>query len=82
MLRRRERCHTSRRRTLIGKPRIAAHRLVERCNEVLSPDTREPGEMRLRTEAILREIDASFSVEQLTPELRSARERVVELAGE
>lgn len=59
-----------------------AHRLVERCHEVLSPDTREPGETRLRTEAILREIDASFSVEQLTPELRSARERVVELLGE
>ncbi|MBP6729824.1 MAG: hypothetical protein KA129_09385, partial [Microthrixaceae bacterium] len=60
-----------------------AHRLVERCHEALSPGIREPDDgMRLRTEAILREIDASFSVEQLTPELRSARERVVELLGE
>jgi MoxR-like ATPase len=59
------------------------HRLVERGQEVIFSNPGEAGDgMRLRREAVLREIDAAFSEEQLTPELRVVRERVVGLLGE
>ena len=60
-----------------------AHRLVERGQEVIFSNPGEVGDgMRLRREVVLREIDAAFSEEQLTPELRVVRERVVGLLGE
>jgi len=60
-----------------------AHRLVERGQEVIFSNPGEGGHgMRLRREAVLREIDASFAEEQLTPELRAVRKRVVGLLGE
>lgn len=59
-----------------------ADRLVARGREVLWPNPAEVNDgLRLRREAVLREIDASFSAEQLTPELRAVRDRVVEFLG-
>ena len=59
-----------------------AHRLVVRSHEVAVSDSDgAPDAIRLQREAVLREIDASFSEEQLTPELRSARQQLVGLLG-
>ena len=60
-----------------------SRRLVERGEQLLWPKPDEVNDgLRLRREAILREIDASFSDEQLTTELRTVREQVLEFLGE
>lgn len=60
-----------------------SQRLVTLGHELLWPSPGEPIDaLRLRREAVLREIDASFSPDQLTPELRSTRDRLVEFLGQ
>jgi len=60
-----------------------AHRLVERGQQMVWPSPgEEPEALRLRREALVREIDATFAHDQLTPDLRGVRDRLVELLGE
>ncbi len=65
---------------LLSASRAArAGRLVETGRGLLpGPERPDDDDIRLRREAVVREIDATFSPDQLTPELSTIRQRLVE----